>query len=141
MTTHKVEEIRPCLMTRQPLTASRLAAAVATLQSQKSGASQLQKAMAEVAEQLLASSEAVAPKMALLTAAVSERLKQCLLPAVVQDTQVSKALVTLALQLTKSVPLMAQLGEAEVQMLLLSLDWPSSYDACVASTVGWIGSG
>ena len=103
---------------------ARLAAAVATLQSQKSGASQLQKAMAEVAEQLLASSEAVAPKMALLTAAVSERLKQCLLPAVVQDTQVSKALVNLALQLTKSAPLMAQLGEAEVQMLLLSLVEP-----------------
>ena len=70
------------------------------------------------------SSEAVAPKMALLTAAVSERLKQCLLPAVVQDTQVSKALVNLALQLTKSAPLMAQLGEAEVQMLLLSLVEP-----------------
>jgi hypothetical protein len=104
--------------------ASRLAAAVATLQSQKSGASQLQKAMAEVAEQLLDLSEALAPKMALLTAAVSERLKQCLLPAVIQDTQVSKALVTLALQLTKSVPLMAQLGEAEVQMLLLSLVEP-----------------
>ena len=103
---------------------SRLAAAVATLQSQKSGASQLQKAMAEVAEQLLDSSEALASKMPLLTAAVSERLKQCLLPAVIQDTQVSKALVTLALQLTKSAPLMAQLGEAEVQMLLLSLVEP-----------------
>ena len=104
--------------------AAKLAAAISVLQSHKSGSSQLQKAIVEVNAMLQAAPELLLPKMEMLIAALSEKLKQALSPTLQQDAMVSRKLVAFTMELTKAEPVMSRLGEGAVQMLLLGLIEP-----------------